>query len=78
MICRFPRGVTASPILPGPRSRGAKAPRGFGVRVTAGGNRAFMLNYRLPGQGIPLHDWRMAGLVGAQGRSSSPRPAPAD
>ena len=27
--------------------QGAKAPRGFGVRVTAGGARAFILNYRL-------------------------------
>ena len=29
--------------------QGAKAPRGFGVRVTAGGARAFVLNYRLRG-----------------------------
>ena len=29
--------------------QGAKAPRGFGVRVTAGGARAFILNYRLHG-----------------------------
>ena len=27
--------------------QGAKAPRGFGVRVTAAGARAFVLNYRL-------------------------------
>ena len=27
--------------------QGAKAPRGFGVRVTAAGTRAFVLNYRL-------------------------------
>jgi integrase len=27
--------------------QGAKAPRGFGVRVTAGGARAFVLNYRV-------------------------------
>ena len=27
--------------------QGAKAPRGFGVRVTAGGARAFILNYRI-------------------------------
>ena len=30
--------------------QGAKAPRGFGVRVTAGGSRAFVLNYRLRGR----------------------------
>jgi hypothetical protein len=30
--------------------RGAKAPRGFGVRVTAAGARAFILNYRLRGR----------------------------
>ena len=35
--------------------QGAKAPRGFGVRVTASGARAFVLNYRLEAR-IPLHD----------------------
>jgi hypothetical protein len=30
--------------------QGAKAPRGFGVRVTAAGVRAFVLNYRLRGR----------------------------
>jgi integrase len=30
--------------------QGAKAPRGFGVRVTASGARAFVLNYRLRGR----------------------------
>src|ERR1700720_3386859 len=30
--------------------QGAKAPRGFGVRVTAPGARAFILNYRLRGR----------------------------
>ena len=30
--------------------QGAKAPRGFGVRVTAGGARAFVLNYRIRGR----------------------------
>src|SRR6266849_3927875 len=30
--------------------QGAKAPRGFGVRVTATGARAFVLNYRLRGR----------------------------
>ena len=32
------------------RIQGAKAPRGFGVRVTAAGTRAFVLNYRLRGR----------------------------
>src|SRR5258708_40368234 len=30
--------------------QGAKVPRGFGVRVTASGARAFILNYRLRGR----------------------------
>src|SRR6202011_1756761 len=30
--------------------QGAKAPRGFGVRVTTAGARAFVLNYRLRGR----------------------------
>jgi integrase len=30
--------------------QGAKAPRGFGIRVTAAGARAFVLNYRLRGR----------------------------
>ena len=30
--------------------QGAKVPRGFGVRVTAAGSRAFVLNYRLRGR----------------------------
>src|SRR5258706_3223749 len=30
--------------------QGAKAPRGFGIRVTASGARAFILNYRLRGR----------------------------
>src|ERR1039458_3957331 len=30
--------------------QGAKAPRGFGVRVTTAGARAFILNYRLRGR----------------------------
>ena len=33
----------------GVKIQGAKAPRGFGVRVTAGGARAFVLNFRLRG-----------------------------
>src|SRR3954454_22011302 len=36
--------------FPGAAIQGAKAPRGFGVRVTAGGSRAFILNYRLRGR----------------------------
>jgi integrase len=34
----------------GDKLQGAVAPRGFGVRVTAGGNRSFVLNYRLRGR----------------------------
>ena len=30
--------------------QGAKAPRGFGLRVTAAGARSFVLNYRLRGR----------------------------
>src|ERR1700746_1385609 len=36
--------------FPGAVIQGAKAPRGFGVRVTAAGARAFVLNYRLRGR----------------------------
>src|SRR6478735_7064504 len=36
--------------FPGATIQGAKAPRGFGVRVTASGARAFILNYRLRGR----------------------------
>ena len=36
--------------FPGAMIQGAKAPRGFGVRVTASGARAFILNYRLRGR----------------------------
>jgi len=36
--------------FPGAVIQGAKAPRGFGVRVTAAGARAFILNYRLRGR----------------------------
>jgi integrase len=35
--------------FPGQTIQGATAPRGFGVRVTAGGTRAFVLNYRVAG-----------------------------
>src|SRR5271155_5806548 len=30
--------------------QGSKAPRGFGVRVTAAGAKAFVLNYRISGR----------------------------
>src|ERR1700692_2407827 len=36
--------------FPGATIQGAKAPRGFGVRVTAAGAKAFVLNYRLRGR----------------------------
>src|SRR5215470_1298303 len=39
-VTYFPRAVI----------QGARAPRGFGVRVTAAGARAFVLNYRLRGR----------------------------
>ena len=37
-------------LFRGATIQGAKAPRGFGVRVTAAGARAFVLNYRLRGR----------------------------
>jgi integrase len=36
--------------FPGAVVQGGRAPRGFGVRVTASGSRAFVLNYRLRGK----------------------------
>jgi len=36
--------------FPAATIQGAKAPRGFGVRVTAGGAKAFVLNYRIRGR----------------------------
>jgi integrase len=36
--------------FPGATIQGAKTPRGFGVRVTAAGAKAFVLNYRLRGR----------------------------
>jgi integrase len=36
--------------FPGATIQGTKAPRGFGVRVTAAGARAFILNYRVLGK----------------------------
>ena len=51
-IKRLPIPDTGSRItyFAGAMIQGAKAPRGFGVRVTAGGARAFVLNYRLRGR----------------------------
>src|SRR5437660_3959947 len=52
MIRRLPVPDTGNRItyFAGTTIQGAKAPRGFGVRVTAGGTRAFVLNYRLRGR----------------------------
>lgn len=36
--------------FPAATIQGAKCPRGFGVRVTAGGQRAFVMNFRLKGR----------------------------
>jgi hypothetical protein len=44
-----PKGNSVT-YFAGATIQGAKAPRGFGVRVTAGGSRAFILNYRLRGR----------------------------
>ena len=51
-IKRLPVPPTGNRItyFPGATIQGAKAPRGFGVRVTAAGARAFILNYRLRGR----------------------------
>jgi integrase len=51
-IKRLPVPATGNSItyFPGAMIQGAKAPRGFGVRVTASGARAFILNYRLRGR----------------------------
>ncbi len=50
-IKRLPVPATGNLItyFAGATIQGAKAPRGFGVRVTAAGARAFILNYRLRG-----------------------------
>src|SRR5215471_10836726 len=45
--CRSRPAAIASSTFAGAMIQGAKAPRGFGVRVTAAGARAFILNYRL-------------------------------
>jgi integrase len=51
-IKRLPIPATDNSItyFAGATIQGAKAPRGFGVRVTAAGARAFILNYRLRGR----------------------------
>jgi len=51
-IKRLPLPVAGNSItyFAGATIQGAKAPRGFGVRVTAAGARAFILNYRLRGR----------------------------
>ncbi len=51
-IKRLPLPTTGNSItyFAGATIQGAKAPRGFGVRVTAAGARAFILNYRLRGR----------------------------
>src|SRR3974390_494763 len=43
----IPAAGNAITYFAGATIQGAKAPRGFGVRVTASGARAFVLNYRL-------------------------------
>jgi integrase len=52
IIKRLPIPATGNRInyFAGATIQGAKAPRGFGVRVTAAGARAFILNYRLRGR----------------------------
>ena len=51
-IKRLPRPAVGNRVtyFAGATIQGAKAPRGFGVRVTAAGARAFILNYRLRGR----------------------------
>ena len=43
--------------------QGQTAPRGFGVRVTAGGSKAFVLNYRVAGRErrFTIGEWKDAG-----------------
>src|SRR6516162_11159389 len=45
-----PRAGNRITYFAGAKIQGAKAPRGFGVRITAAGARAFILNYRLRGR----------------------------
>src|SRR5215218_4444964 len=47
---RAPARGNSITYFAGATIQGAKAPRGFGVRVTASGRRAFILNYRLRGR----------------------------
>jgi integrase len=47
---RTPAKGNSITYFAGSTIQGAKAPRGFGVRVTASGTRAFILNYRLRGR----------------------------
>jgi integrase len=47
---RVPAKGNSITYFAGATVQGAKAPRGFGVRVTASGARAFILNYRLRGR----------------------------
>src|SRR5215470_9779562 len=47
---RTPAKGNSITYFAGSTIQGAKAPRGFGVRVTASGARAFILNYRLRGR----------------------------
>lgn len=51
-IKRLPAPARGNSItyFAGATIQGAKAPRGFGVRVTSAGARAFVLNYRLRGR----------------------------
>jgi Arm DNA-binding domain/Phage integrase central domain len=51
-VKRLPAPDTGNRVtyFAGATIQGAKAPRGFGVRVTAAGARAFLLNYRLRGR----------------------------
>ena len=43
--------------------QGQTAPRGFGVRVTAGGSKVFVLNYRVAGRErrFTIGEWKDAG-----------------
>ena len=47
---RAPARGNSITYFAGATIQGARAPRGFGVRVTASGARAFILNYRLRGR----------------------------
>src|SRR5580692_12069056 len=47
---RAPAKGNSITYFAGATIQGTKAPRGFGVRVTAAGARAFILNFRLRGR----------------------------